>query len=268
VGQKSNTEAVSLTAIGEKLKVAREKKGVTIDQAQRQTHIHSTVLVALESGRSDEVLTPTYVKSFLKKYSSYLGLDPVQSVKEYMALHPDLDTLSMNFEFDRTSPKGRADKHGYLRILRNVCLIALAIFLLTITVKGVVRFIKAPHKSSAVKIGTRSKDTRATTAKATQKKIADKPQSPQVQIPANEPITLTMKVKAEVYVGVKRDGVLLFKRLIPKGTTETITANDKLNVSIAKARSVELSLNGHPLGALGKGVIRDLEITRKGIKVK
>ncbi|MCX5680158.1 MAG: DUF4115 domain-containing protein, partial [Candidatus Omnitrophica bacterium] len=101
-----------------------------------------------------------------------------------------------------------------------------------------------------------------------EKKMSDKPQFSQIQIPDNEPITLMMRVKAEVYVGVKRDGVLLFKRLLPKGTMETFTAEGKLNVSIAKARSVELALNGHPLGAIGKGAIKDLEITRKGIKVK
>ena len=269
MGQKNNASGLSLEAIGEKLKVAREKKGVTIDQAQRQTHIHSTVLVALESGRADEVLTPTYVKSFLKRYSSYLGLDPSQSVKEYMALHPEFDSPGMNLApDDEKSFKSRPHIGGYLRIIRNLCLVAAGIALLAVTVRGVVRFIKAPHKTPAAKAGLRAKAPRAVPAKTAANKAADKPQTSQISIPNSEPITLTMKVKADVFVGVKRDGVVLFRRLLSKGAVETFTADGKLNVSIAKARSVELFLNGRPLDPPGKGVITDLEITRKGIKVK
>ena len=53
-----------MITIGESLKKAREAKNITIAQAQKQTSIHSTVITALEEGRCDEILTPTYVKSF------------------------------------------------------------------------------------------------------------------------------------------------------------------------------------------------------------
>ena len=66
---------VSVIAIGEMLRQAREKKSITVEQAQKQTHIHSTVITALEEGRCDDILTPNYVKSFLKEYSNYLGFD-------------------------------------------------------------------------------------------------------------------------------------------------------------------------------------------------
>lgn len=268
MGNKNNASPVSLTAIGEKLRATREKKGVTIDQAQRQTHIHSTVLLALESGRSDEVLTPTYVKSFLKKYCSYLGLDPDQSVKEYMMLHPDFELPGSNLTHAAAAVKSRSDMAGYLRVIRNVLLVAAGAFLLVLAVMTAVRFVKAVYKPSAGKANIRVKSPGAAPMKNLQKKTADNPESPRVQIPDNEPITLMMKVKADVHVGVKRDGVLLFRRLLPKGTVETFTANGKLNISIAKVKSVELILNGRPLGAFGKSAIKDLEITRKTIKVK
>ena len=262
---KNNASSISLATIGGKLKSAREKKGVTIDQAQRQTHIHSTVLLALEEGRSDEILTPTYVKSFLRKYSSYLDLDSNQLLKEYLTLHPNLDSPGSSLGLNGASINKRINISGAFRIVRNICLIAVAIFLLAAMVRGAVRFIKASHKPSAGKAYTQSKQSHA---KIADKKTADKPVVSQVSIPDNEPITLMMRVKEPVYVGVKSDGVLLFKRTVPKGTIETVTAEKKLNVSIAKARSVELFLNGRPLGAVGKGAIKDLEITRKGIKVQ
>lgn len=268
MGPKNNEGVTSLAAIGEKLRSAREKKGVTIDQAQRQTHIHATVLTALESGRADEVLTSTYVKSFLKKYSSYLSLDSNQLINEYMTLRPGVDLPSQGFGVDSQLVKKQIGITGVFRIMRNALVVAVSVFFLVMMVKAAVRFFKAPNKKSAGKVSAQAKDPRGINAKKLQKKTADKPKAPQVSIPDNEPITLVMRVKSEVYVGVERDGVLLFKRLVPKGAVETVTAAGKLNVSIAKARSVELVLNGHPLDIVDKGAIKDLEITRKGIKVK
>ena len=268
MGSKNNTGIISLAAIGEKLKSAREKKGVTIDQAQRQTHIHATVLSALENGRSDEVLTPTYVKSFLRKYSSYLELDSNQLAKDYQSLHPDMDSPGSGLGSDGVTFKSRKDIAGTLRIIRNICAIAACLFIIVITVRAALNLAKASHKPLIKKNYIQPKAPRAIPAKNSEKKTTDKPQFSEVSIPDNEPITLIMRVKEDVYVSVKRDGALLFRRLLPKGAVETFIASGKLNISIAKARSVELALNGRPLSTVGKGAIKDLEITRKGIKVK
>ena len=91
-----NEKRVTVAEIGDRLREAREKKGVTIEQAQKHTHIHSTVLSALEDGRCDDILTPNYVKSFLKEYSNYLGFDHRTIVGEYLTLHPELKAKNIN----------------------------------------------------------------------------------------------------------------------------------------------------------------------------
>ena len=45
------TGILNMSALGDKLKEAREKKSLTIGQANKQTHIHPTVLKALEDGK-------------------------------------------------------------------------------------------------------------------------------------------------------------------------------------------------------------------------
>lgn len=270
MGNKNNTEAVSLTAIGEKLKAAREKRGLTIDQAQRQTHIHSTVLTALETGRSDEVLTPTYVKSFLKKYALYLGIDQNQIVKEYSSLHPDFESPGISLGIENGTAGSRVDFGPFLRFARNLAIAVVCILIAVFLVKAVAKLKKGPPKPAVGKVQAQAavKQKQPVAARQTQRKPAETAQFPQINIPQNEPITLSMKVKEQVYVSVKRDGVLLFRRLLPKGSTEIFTASDKLNISIAKSRAVELTLNGRPLGPVGTGSVRDLEITRKSIRVK
>jgi len=61
--------------IGEILKAARQKKGLTIDEAYNKTRIQPKIIRALEAGQIGEVLDKIYVLLFLKKYALFLGLD-------------------------------------------------------------------------------------------------------------------------------------------------------------------------------------------------
>lgn len=240
-----------MVSIGLKLKKAREDKSIALDQVQKHTHIHFTVLAALEEGRCDEILTPTYVKSFLKKYAAYLGLDSGAIVKEYSAIHPE-DAL-------RTQPVDRIDQGAsdiVSRIMYAVSIIIILIIALWVLVffgNKILNAVKGRNKP----------------AQASPRLIKPKPAlkaAPKIVIPKKEPIKLILKTKAKVYVKLKKDGVLLFARVLPKGTVETFIADDKLELYLAKAEAVELILNGKSIGSPGRGVIKSLEITRSGIK--
>jgi len=285
MGNKNETVVVTIAGIGEKLKKARENKALTIDQAQRQTHIHQTVLIALEDGRCDEVLTPTYVKSFLKKYSDYLGLDTNHIIKEYASLHPASEASKVNISIDKDEIKRSVDMSGYIRFARNSIIIAVCLVCIVLIVKFVAGLVPAPRSAPAKKMknavlkksaapastARKARQTAAVHAPAPVKKTdkpAPKTEETEFLIPDKEPIRLMMTVKEQVFVGVITDGETQFKRPLPKGTIETFTAEKILNISIARAKSVELVLNGKPLTLSVTGQIRDLEITRKGFKVR
>jgi cytoskeletal protein RodZ len=79
-------KAASLVAIGATLKKTRESKSLTIDQVQKKTRIHATVLLALEEGSCETLMSATYARSFLKTYAGFLGLNTEELMKEYSAL--------------------------------------------------------------------------------------------------------------------------------------------------------------------------------------
>ncbi|MBA2701829.1 MAG: helix-turn-helix domain-containing protein [Chloroflexi bacterium] len=60
----------------ERLLAARERKGVDLYRAERDTKIRSRYLAALERGDYRELPGPVYTKGFLRNYALYLGLDP------------------------------------------------------------------------------------------------------------------------------------------------------------------------------------------------
>ncbi len=57
------------------LQTARERKGVDLTRAERETKIRARHLVALESGDLADLPAQVYAKGFLRNYSTYLGLD-------------------------------------------------------------------------------------------------------------------------------------------------------------------------------------------------
>ena len=61
--------------VGEILHTARERKGVDLARAERETKIRARHLMALESGDIADLPAPVYAKGFLRNYSTYLGLD-------------------------------------------------------------------------------------------------------------------------------------------------------------------------------------------------
>lgn len=277
------TNEISMTGIGQTLKEAREKKNLTIEQAQKQTRIHSSVLLALEEGRCDEILTPMYVKSFLKKYSHYLGLDPKDAQKVFSTAHPEIGSQSINIH--GAQEKAPIDPEGVFRLIKTLAIFAVVLFLFGFVWNKAAHYLKTVRQTNAlygkdrrerqsrtdVSSKGRSNVTPAKTSARNRPVPKIKPASEaahQVSIPKNAPLKLTLIVKQPVLLGLKADSRLIFKRVIPKGTAESFTADESFSIYVAKGEAIELSLNGQFMGSPGKGVIENLEITRKGIRIK
>lgn len=256
---KNETKAVniSIAAIGEKLRTAREKKSLAIDQVQKQTHIHSTVLNALEEGRCDEMLTPTYVKSFLKKYSDYLGLNSREILQEYSNLHHEAPAQSLTI--DNKIMKESADLSGLLYAARSLISIILILSVAIFLGAKVVGHFKKIGPAQTKQLAARYKPQ----IKAQPKENAAPP-----LVPKSVPLKVLLVVKAPVWVEAKRDGEKLFQRVLKKGTKELVTAREKIELDVAKAEAVEIVLNGRQLGSPGKGIVKDIEITRKGMRIR
>ena len=257
----------SMITIGEKLRQARERKGLDIGQVQKQTHIHSTVLIALEDGRCDEILTPTYVRGFLKKYAYYLGLDATQLLKEYASLHGD-EPESQNIILGTPEKNSGIDWSILLRYARIIFILILVFFLATFLWRKVTSSKKARPKN--VKVAKHKMAVTVAPAKISpQKKVAQKSiLVKQADVKIVKPFNLVMKVNEPVWVEATKDGVLLFKRFLPKGTVESFSADESIVLYVARAEAIELVLDGKSLGSPGSGLVKHLEITRSGARIK
>ena len=69
--------------IGQALREARTRKRVDMSQVESATKIRAKYLRALENEEWDALPGPTYVKTFLRTYAEFLGLDARSLVEEY-----------------------------------------------------------------------------------------------------------------------------------------------------------------------------------------
>jgi hypothetical protein len=78
--------------LGSRLMRAREARGLTLEDAERDTRISRRYLQALEAEQFEAIPAPVYARGFLRSYSQYLGLD----AQEMLHLFPrdDLEPVA------------------------------------------------------------------------------------------------------------------------------------------------------------------------------
>jgi cytoskeletal protein RodZ len=73
----------SLDQIGQKLKNARESRGLTLGAIYDKTKIPTSNLEAIENGDASQLPEPVYVSGFIKRYADCVGLNGQSLAEEY-----------------------------------------------------------------------------------------------------------------------------------------------------------------------------------------
>ncbi|EEM82550.1 Transcriptional regulator [Bacillus thuringiensis serovar huazhongensis BGSC 4BD1] len=77
-----------VTELGQKLKEAREAKGLSIDQLHEITKIQKRHLVAIEEGNYDVLPGAFYARAFIKQYADVVGLNGEELLVEHQSTIP------------------------------------------------------------------------------------------------------------------------------------------------------------------------------------
>lgn len=88
-GSRPDVTAVPVANLPERLLAARERKGVDLYRAERDTKIRARYLAALERGDWRELPGSVYTKGFLRNYALYLGLDPDEILEQWRSERGD-----------------------------------------------------------------------------------------------------------------------------------------------------------------------------------
>jgi len=238
-----------MAGIGETLKEARERKGLTIAAVSQATKINPKVLSSLEAEEFDKMAGALYVKSFLRKYSEFLGLNSKELISSYLALNPQQSAPITNIT--AKSPKSL----NTTRIIRMTFLILVGCVFLSIFFA--LSRLWITHKRAFPKIHR-------------EKRISSRPllHSQALSIPQGDMLRLKIKARKNTWLQLKADGDIVFQQVLPKAEEESRQARDNFELWVGDASNLILSLNGKPLGSLGRGVKRGIVIDHEGLKLK
>lgn len=82
-----------MTGLGSRLAEARQQKGLSLADAERQTRITRRYLEALETDRFHLLPAPVYARGFLRNYARFLGLNADELLAQMPADEPQPSNL-------------------------------------------------------------------------------------------------------------------------------------------------------------------------------
>lgn len=93
-----------VATVGQRLRVAREEKGLTLEDVAAQTRIPRRHLDSLETSDWERLPAPTYTNGFAKSYASVVGLDRVEIGEQLRGEMGGLRPTTMTEVFEPADP--------------------------------------------------------------------------------------------------------------------------------------------------------------------
>lgn len=230
-----NHENMALT-LGEKLRQAREERGISISEVAEQTRISPLYLQSIENDDYKPLPGGIFNKGFVKSYAKFIGIDEQEALQDYSRLLVDND-IKPTDELKVYRPEVLTDDRTSGSMLPTIIFAGIILALMTGGILFVVNYIQNQPDQPAANIA-------ANNANANRPANAELPK--QEAVPAFDQITVEFKALSEkVSVTASIDGAQRTEEVVA-GATSTFNAKDNLKLSYYRgfAEMVELKLNG------------------------
>ncbi|HEX5937315.1 MAG TPA: helix-turn-helix transcriptional regulator [Actinomycetota bacterium] len=204
------------TGVGSALRRAREVRGLSLDEAARDTRLRVDQLDALEREDFDVLPGEVYVRASLRTYASYLGIDPAKVAEVYARAAEEVQQAPPSAKLGRVERMIAASR---IRDNQRFLLIAAASILLVLLALGLLSQGEAAPPAA---------------------ELASTTPSP---IPDDPTIRAVLATRGDVAVEAEADGVTTTYALRP-GETITLVALERLVFRVDDGGLVDVSVNG------------------------
>jgi cytoskeleton protein RodZ len=215
----------SIIGVGPALRKARETRRLSLDEASRDTKLTVDRLRALEEEDFEALLGDPYVRGSLRTYAQYLGLNP-NKVAEAYARHSETPSAP-----PPPGKLGRIEQAIAATRIRDNQRLLIVVAGTLIVVAGVFGLVSSRNASPP----PAALDTAAVPV-----------------ILGAERVEAVLVANHEVDVVITVDGASPATYHLMRGETRSFAADTALVVSIAKGRTVALTVNGVDVGTPGR----------------
>lgn len=232
---------MSLT-LGEKLRQAREDRGITLSEVAEQTRISALYLENIENNDYKHLPGGIFNKGFVKSYAKYVGVDEQEALADYARLMSEQGDA--NPEENKTyRPEVLTDDNARSTSTATIVFAIIILALLAGGIFALVRYYQDNQNQPSVvnNSNTNKNGTNSNTGNSN------------ASVPP--PVTAPSEIKAEFKATTEDisltywiDGKISTKAMKPNETL-SLTAPQSLKLSYSKyrAQSAQLTLNGKPI---------------------
>lgn len=253
-----------MTEIGATLREARLRARAEIIDVEGATKIRAKYLRALENEEWDGLPGPTFVKSFLRTYAEYLGLDARLLVEEFRRQHEapaDQEPMPIR------PPRGRAggDRDRHRRSSPVSPRIALIVFLVLGALAALYALGQWGGKNDNVSSGSRTTTTGRKAGATPRKHRRHKGRRKPVARPSTVKVQIVPTGNVYVCLTDARGHALIRGATLTAGRASPPFTGRKFLVTLGNGQA-RLRLNGHTVGVPRRAVPVSYVITPAGHK--
>jgi cytoskeleton protein RodZ len=278
-----------LPSFGEKLKLEREKRNITLEQISVSTKIGTRMLQALEEDKFNQLPGGIFNKGFVRAYSRFVGLDEDQTVADYLQASGDAPPVSTEIAAREDGARENAENVSRLEAISDaparqlpwglfaavLLVIALALSLwshrrreharqpapttaatqlsgeVSREVSGKDSGVGSPTSGSPT---TSSPATGSPTVGSASSVAPKTPQNLSAAFPAatSEEFTVVIQAREESWISVTVDGRAIASEFLAAGSERAIQGQKEIIVKAGNAGGVDFLFKGKKLDTGGK----------------
>ena len=136
------------STLGEKLRQAREERGISISEVAEQTRISPLYIKSIEEDDYKPLPGGIFNKGFLKSYARYIGYDENEALREYSQL-VSMPEQSVEEEFKSYRPEVLTDDRSAASIVPTLIFAGVILALMTGGILFVVNYLKNQPESTS-----------------------------------------------------------------------------------------------------------------------
>jgi cytoskeleton protein RodZ len=268
----------SMSDFGERLRQARERRGISLRQIAASTKIPITALEALERNDVSKLPGGIFSRAFVRSYAVEVGLDPDETVREFLERFHGQSPPPPE-PHPQHVPEQESQFENQQRIASVLLkLVAISVPLIVTILYFTLR-TRPPATETQASGGAAPSAQVADSAATTPPQAADSapaPLPPPVSavpqsggtsgsLPAvgSGPMRLDVHPTGRCWVSLTVDGKRIFARLMQAGQRETTVVTNAAVIEVGDAGTFAFSIDGRegrPIGSAGE--VKTLKVTR------
>jgi cytoskeleton protein RodZ len=289
-----------LPSFGQKLKLEREKRKITLEQISVSTKIGIRMLQALEEDKFNQLPGGIFNKGFVRAYSRFLGLDEDQTIADYLQASGDAlpastepaahgETSHENAAHESATRENRADKDKVSRLEASADApprqVPWGVFAGALLVVALALSFWSHRRREHMREAVRPTPATATTQASGQASVSDLPTNgsptgvPAQAIvpktshdlaPASPAIsgefTVVIRAREESWTTITADGKTISSELLPAGSERVVRGRKEITVRTGNAGGVDFRFNEKKVDTGGDyGEVKTVTFGPRGI---